>query len=68
MTESEVRALIRSAVASAPSLRQLAKQWGVSPAYLSDCCSRRRAPGPKLLKRLGIKRRVAVSYERVGGE
>lgn len=46
MTETEVRRLIQSAVASAPSLRQLAKQWGVSPAYLSDCCSRRRAPGP----------------------
>lgn len=63
MGEEDVREIIKSAVARAPSLRSLAAEWGVSASYLSDCCTRRRAPGPAILKHLGIKQVVSVTYE-----
>jgi len=39
-----------------------AKSLGISPQYLSDVLKGRREPGPKVLKALGLVRKV--TYER----
>ena len=51
------------------SLRQAAKKLGVSAPYLSDILLGHRAPGPKVLRKLGIKRTVerVVSYQPTNG-
>lgn len=57
------------------SLRSLAKQIPCSAAYLSDVFRGQRAPGPKILKFLGLESRKepevvyrrAVVYRRVVG-
>lgn len=64
MSEQDVRELIKAEIAKAGGLRKLASEWGISPAYLSDCTTNRRAPGPAILKHMGIERRVVVTYER----
>lgn len=64
MSETDVRKLIKAEIARAGSLRKLASEWGVSIAYLSDCTTNRRAPGPAILKHMGIERRVVTTYER----
>ncbi len=38
------------------SMRDLAKEWDVSPAYLSDVLRGNRTIGPKLLTALGVRR------------
>ncbi|MFZ3211545.1 MAG: helix-turn-helix transcriptional regulator [Terriglobales bacterium] len=40
------------------SLRQFARELGISAAYLSDIYLGRREPGPKLLEPLGLSKRV----------
>ena len=62
MNEAEVRAAINTAIECAASLRALAASWGISPAYLSDVRTGRRAPGDSILKHLGLKRVVTVEY------
>ena len=49
------------------SLRQYAIIIGISAAYLSDILRFNREPGPRILKRLGLRRQksVVISYERV---
>ena len=64
MTEDQVVATLSVFVREAGSLRSLAKTWGVSPAYLSDIMNHRRAPGDAVLDRLGLSRRVIVTYVR----
>ena len=64
MTEDQVVAMLSVFVREAGSLRSLAKAWDVSPAYLSDIMNHRRAPGDAVLGRLGLSRRVIVTYVR----
>lgn len=64
MTEKQVRELLKAEIAKAGSLRKLAAEWGVSIAYLSDCTTHRRAPGPAILTPMGLERRVTVTYHR----
>jgi transcriptional regulator with XRE-family HTH domain len=40
------------------SLRQFARELGISAAYLSDIYLGRRGPGPKVLRPLGLGKRV----------
>jgi len=40
------------------SLRQFARELGISAAYLSDVYLGRREPGPKVLQSLGLSKRV----------
>jgi hypothetical protein len=49
----------------AKSLRQFAQGLGVTPSYLSDIYRGRREPGPKILRPLGVRKRVQhrVEYE-----
>lgn len=63
MTESGVRALVDREVQRAGSRRQLALEWGVSPAMISDLMNGRRGPGPKILKHLKLRRVESVSFE-----
>lgn len=62
MTESEVIALVRRKVDEAGSMREYARQTGVTVSYVSDLLNGRRAPGPKILGPLGIERVKVVDY------
>lgn len=63
MTESELVALLKSRVEQAGSMRALAREFGIQPSYLSDLLQGRRAPGPKVLGPLGLRRVKLVTYE-----
>ncbi len=63
MTEREVVEMIRKNIAMAGSLRELARQWKVSAALISDVVNHRRNPGPKILDHLNLRRVVRVTYE-----
>lgn len=63
MTESEVRAAVQWKTREAGGCRAMAKALKLSPSYVSDVCTGRRAPGPPFLELLGLKR--VVRYEQV---
>ena len=63
MNESQVIDRVRREVERAGSMRALAREWGVSPPYLSDVLNRRRTPGPSVLVPLGLRRVRKVTYE-----
>lgn len=69
MTESEVKDRVRVEIRKAGSLRELSRQWGVSPSLLCHLLNDRVAPGPKILEPLGLERIETVDYRpRPGGE
>jgi|GEM_PF-4516284 transcriptional regulator with XRE-family HTH domain len=47
------------------SIREYAKEIGVSAPYLSDVLHGNRNPGPKILKHFGIKRTKKITVEYV---
>lgn len=55
-------------IEAAGGVRRLAKQWGISAAYVSDLRNGRREPGPAILKRVGARKVVTrlVEYEDLG--
>lgn len=55
LTEQEVMARLRAAVAAAGSQKAYAEQIGVSQTYLSDVLTGNRAPGEKILTSLGLE-------------
>jgi len=57
MNDTEVRQEIRKR-ASEGTLTDVAKQYGVSVQYLHDVVKNRRKPGRKLLKGMGLVKRV----------
>lgn len=57
----EVLQSIQGHVKRAGSLRNLAKMWKVTPAYLSDILLGRRQPGPKVLRNMCLVARKKVS-------
>ena len=57
---------LRMVVKRYGSQLKAARALGVSPAYLNDVLQRRREPGPKLLRPMGIRSRV--EYEQARGE
>ncbi len=63
MSELQVVEMIRKNIAMAGSLRELARQWQVSAALISDVVNRRRNPGPKILNHLNLRRVVRITYE-----
>jgi hypothetical protein len=67
MTEQQVIDLVRAEVEKAGSYRALGAKWGVTPSYLCDLLQGRRAPGPKLLRPLGLERVVTVEYRKKEG-
>lgn len=62
LTEDDVRAIVEPLIVKAGSMRALAKEWNMSPAYLGDFLNGRRGPGPQILKPLGLVQVVTVRY------
>ena len=62
LTESDIRAQVEALVVKAGSMRALAKEWNMSPAYLGDFLNGRRGPGPQILAPLGLVQVVTVRY------
>lgn len=61
-TTVQVLKMVRSEVERAGSQRALAREWGISVAYLSDVLRGNRHPGPSICGPLGLK--PVVRYER----
>jgi hypothetical protein len=57
-------AVIRVLVDQLGGVREAARQWGCSPAYLSDVLNGRRGPGPAVLKPIGYEKRVVTSFHK----
>lgn len=62
MSERDVCSLVEKEIERAGSLRALSREWGVSPAMLSDLLNGRRGPGPKILGPLGLRRVKAIQF------
>ena len=62
MTEREVRNLIRGHAERAGSVRALAKEWGMSQAYLDKQIRGTQAVGDLTLRRLKLIRRKAYQF------
>ena len=58
MNTQEFIAYLQRLASEVGSQKQLAKQLGVSPAYLGDILHGRREPGEKILKALGFQRSI----------
>lgn len=54
----DLRAELEKRITKAASLRALAREWGVSAAYLSEVRRGGRPVSDKLMAKLGIERRV----------
>lgn len=62
MTEHGVAGVLGVFVKKAGGVRALAKVWGVSPSHISDVVNGRRGPGPAILEKLGLTRRVTERF------
>ena len=63
ITDADIRLTIeRILQRQSVSQRALAKDWGMSPAYLSDFLSGNRPAGPRILDALGLEKVVRVRY------
>jgi DNA-binding transcriptional regulator YdaS (Cro superfamily) len=63
-TEEQVVAEVAALRDKLGGVRALARHLGVSPSYVSDVMTGRRAPGPDFLKAVGIRKEVVVRYVR----
>ncbi len=57
MTEIQFVTYLARKIKTVGSQKELAKQLGVSPAFLSEVLRGGRKPSPKLLAALGLKKR-----------
>ena len=64
-SESDFREVVKMRLARIGSLRQAAKEWGLSPSYLSDFLNGRRGPGKAILTAIGYEKVVKVEYRKV---
>ncbi len=62
MNEQAVIELVRREKARAGGVSALAREWGVSPCYISQVLKGRMRPGPRILKPLGLKRVATVEF------
>jgi len=62
MTRDEVLVLLRRRVKRCGSQAKTAAEIGVSPTYLSYVLRRMKTPGPRVLRYLGMQRRVRRDY------
>lgn len=62
MNAKDVKSILRERIKEAGSYEKAAKRLGVSLTSVSYLMANRRAPSPKLLDRLGLKK--VVTYER----
>ena len=66
MTRDDVIRLPERMVDRAGSRSALAKEIGVSPAYIGDVLLGTRDPGPAILSVLGLRRQVQITYVKAG--
>lgn len=66
MTESDVAQIVEREIERAGGVRALSREWGVSPCMISDLRNGRRGPGPKVLKKLGMKKVLRVEFVKAG--
>ena len=66
MTRDEVINLLHRMMERAGSRAALAKEFGVSPAYIGDVLLGKRDPGPAILNVLGLRRQVQITYVKAG--
>jgi len=62
MTRDEVVMLLQKMVDRAGSQSAFAKEIGVTGAYIGDVLHGKRDPGPAILKVLGLRRQVQITY------
>lgn len=55
LSHSELMDALRKRVLTAGSQRKLASEYGMSVAFISSVLKGRKAPGPRLLDRLGYE-------------
>lgn len=65
MTEDMVVQHIGNLVESTESLRSLAREWRISPAYLSNVVRGKTRPGAKILDALRMERVVGYRFKPV---
>jgi hypothetical protein len=58
LTEEAMRRRLRAVVAGSKDQKTAARALGVSPQYLCEVLLGRRPAGPKLLRGIGLQRRV----------
>jgi hypothetical protein len=66
MNRTELLVRIEAAVEAAGSAKALAESWGVSQPYLSDVRAGKRAPGPSILRQMGLSADTVYSEEPKG--
>jgi len=64
MTRDELVKLLQRRVQTAGTQAALAKELGITAAYLGDVLNGKREPGPTLLNALGFRR--VITYVRAG--
>lgn len=62
LTEQQVRERVEALVVKAGSMRALAREWGMTPSYLSDFLNGRRGAGPQIAGPLGLIQVVEVYF------
>jgi len=64
MTRDELVKLLQQEVQRKGTQAALAKELGITAAYLGDVLNGKRMPGPTLLNALGFRR--VITYEKAG--
>jgi hypothetical protein len=64
-TRVEVIKMLAAEVKRIGTAERLAKAWGCTGAYLSYVLTGRKAPGPLVLGKLGLRRKTMTHYERI---
>lgn len=62
ITRAQLHRLIAAHVERAGGIRPLARACGISPGHVHDLTSARIDPSPAILTRLGVTRRIRVTY------
>jgi hypothetical protein len=63
MTYEDLLHYIQLEIVKIGTAQDAAALWGISPAYLGDVRLKKRAPGPKLLRSLGIEQEVRYRFK-----
>lgn len=65
VTAERIRELLEFDITSYGGVRKLAKRLKLSPAHVSDVRHGKRHPGPTVLRHLGLRKVVTITYEPV---
>jgi hypothetical protein len=63
MTHDELLHYIQLEIVKIGSAQNAAALWGISPAFLSDVRAKKRMPGPRLLRSLGMEKEVRYRFK-----